>query len=155
MAKSLLEELSTIVATAKRQAGQILESLEGRSKVTLHEYRHDFLRRPYLKADGMPAQYSPDFLVRTDDAIYVVETKSQQGLTDENVQRKRRAALTWCERINGLTPAQRDDRDWYYVLLGEQSVRDWVAKNQRAWELLDYARLRMNERTHRSDRCER
>ncbi|MEX2624280.1 MAG: DEAD/DEAH box helicase family protein, partial [Acidimicrobiia bacterium] len=29
----------------------------------VHEYRHDFLRRPYLKADGMPAQYSPDFLV--------------------------------------------------------------------------------------------
>lgn len=35
MTKSLLEELPTIVATAKRQAGQMLESLEGRSKVTL------------------------------------------------------------------------------------------------------------------------
>jgi type III restriction enzyme len=31
----------------------------------IHEYRHDFLHRPYLKADGMPARYSPDFLVRT------------------------------------------------------------------------------------------
>ena len=51
----------------------------------VHEYRHDFLRRPYLKADGMPAQYSPDFLVRTDDDVYVVETKAQSALSDENV----------------------------------------------------------------------
>jgi hypothetical protein len=35
MAKSLLEELPAIVAAGKRQAAQILESLEGRSKVTL------------------------------------------------------------------------------------------------------------------------
>jgi adenine-specific DNA-methyltransferase len=35
MAKSLLEELPAIVAAGKRQASQILESLEGRNKVTL------------------------------------------------------------------------------------------------------------------------
>lgn len=115
--------------------------------VKMHEYRHDFMRRPYLKADGMPAQYSPDFLVRTEDAVYVVETKSQQGLADENVKRKQKAALAWCEQINTLTPEQRDDRDWYYVLLGEQIVREWESKNERASELLHFARLRRAERT--------
>jgi type III restriction enzyme len=59
----------------------------------IHEYRHDFLRRPYLKADGMPAQYSPEFLVRTADEINVVETKAQSALSDENVKRKQRAAV--------------------------------------------------------------
>ncbi len=118
--------------------------------VKVHEYRHDFLRRPYLKADGMPAQYSPDFLVRTENAVYVVETKSQQGLNDENVQRKQRAALAWCEQINALVPEQRDDRDWYYVLLGEQAVREWESKNERASELLHFARLR-----HKGDLQER
>lgn len=108
----------------------------------VHEYRHGFLRRPYLKADGMPAQYSPDFLVRTAQTVYVVETKAQSALSDENVQRKKRAAIAWCEQINLLPPEERDDREWYYVLIGESIVREWHKKNERASELLDYARLR-------------
>lgn len=114
--------------------------------VKVHEYRHSFLRRPYLKADGMPAQYSPDFLVRTDEAVYVVETKAQSAMSDENVKRKQGAALAWCEQINVLPPEERDDRDWYYVLLGEQIVREWQTKNERASELLYFARLRRTER---------
>lgn len=108
----------------------------------IHEYRHDFVRRPYLKTDGMPAQYSPDFLVRTDTDVYVVETKAQSALSDENVKRKQRAALAWCEQINSLPGHQRADVAWNYVLLGESIVRDWHGKNARATDLLDYARLR-------------
>ncbi|WP_031025879.1 MULTISPECIES: DEAD/DEAH box helicase family protein [Streptomyces] len=108
----------------------------------VHEYRHDFLRRPYLKADGMPAQYSPDFLVRTDTDMYVVETKAQSALSDENVKRKQRAAMAWCEQLNQLPDHLRGDLHWHYVLLGETIVREWKAKNVRATELLDYARLR-------------
>jgi len=110
--------------------------------IKVHEYRHDFLRRPYLKADGMPAQYSPDFLVRTAEEVYVVETKAQFALSDENVKRKQRAAVAWCEQINALEPSLRGNMQWYYVLLGESIVREWHAKNVRASELLDYARLR-------------
>lgn len=115
-------------------------TIEALAKV--HEYRHDFLRRPYLKADGMPAQYSPDFLVRAADDVYVVETKAQSALSDENVQRKQRAAVAWCEQINQLPEEQRDGREWHYVLLGETIVKEWKSKNARASELLDYARLR-------------
>ena len=107
----------------------------------IHEYRHDFLRRPYLKDDGMPAQYSPDFLVRTEKAIYVVETKAQSALSDENVKRKKRAALAWVEQINQLKPELRDDRTWFYVLAGEENVRSWHKKNERATDYLKYARL--------------
>lgn len=111
----------------------------------VHEYRHEFLRRPYLKVDGMPAQYSPDFLVRTDTEIYVVETKAQSALSDENVKRKQRAALAWCEQINQLDSHLRADYSWNYVLLGESVVREWHGKNARASDLLDYARLRHSE----------
>jgi type III restriction enzyme len=108
----------------------------------VHEYRHDFLRRPYLKADGMPGQYSPDFLVRTDTDVYVVETKAQSALSDENVKRKQRAALAWCEQLNQLPNHQRFDLSWRYVLLGETIVHEWHSKNARVTDLLDYARLR-------------
>ena len=110
--------------------------------IKVHEYRHYFLRRPYLKTDGMPAQYSPDFLVRTKADVYVVETKAQFALSDENVKRKQRAAVAWCEQINELDPSQRNNRDWHYVLIGETAVREWHSKNERASQLLDYARLR-------------
>jgi type III restriction enzyme len=115
--------------------------------IKIHEYRHDFLRRPYLKADGMPGQYSPDFLVRTDTDLYVVETKAQTALSDENVKRKQRAALAWCEQINQLPEEARDDLEWHYVLLGESIIRDWQSKSVRATELLDYARLRRTQQT--------
>lgn len=108
----------------------------------IHEHQHNFLQRRYLKADGFPANYSPDFLIRTEDSIYVVETKAQHDLANENVQRKRRSALAWCEQINSLLPEQRDGREWHYVLLGESAVYEWRDKGARMAELLDYARLR-------------
>lgn len=112
------------------------------SLAKVHEYRHDFLRRPYLKADGMPAQYSPDFLVRTSDTVFVVETKAQSAISDENVQRKKKAALAWCEQINELPEEDRDSRRWDYVLLGETVIVEWEKKNASVTDLLDYARLR-------------
>jgi type III restriction enzyme len=110
--------------------------------VKIHEYRHAFLRRPYIKADGMPAQYSPDFLVRTADAVYVVETKAQSFVTESNVQRKANAARDWCAQLNRLPVSLRSDREWRYVLLGEKTVREWHDKGMTASELLAFARLR-------------
>lgn len=108
----------------------------------IHEYRHEFLRRPYLKADGMPAQYSPDFLVRAEESIFIVETKAQSALSDENVKRKQKAAVAWCEQINELPEEYRNNRNWAYVLLGESILKEWQSKGARLTDLLDYARLR-------------
>ena len=113
--------------------------------VKINEYKHTFLQRRYLKADGMPAMYSPDFLVRTSGEVYVVETKAQSELVNENVLRKQRAAIAWCEQINELDPDQREQRTWHYVILGEDAVKSWRTKNARVSELLEYARLRRTE----------
>ncbi len=110
--------------------------------IKVHEYRHAFMRRPYLKADGMPGSYSPDFVVRTAEDVYIVETKAQSALSDENVARKQRAALSWVEQIASLPPEKRFNRRWHYVLLGESTVYEWKNKNARATELLEFARLR-------------
>ncbi|WP_223308884.1 DEAD/DEAH box helicase family protein [Glutamicibacter nicotianae] len=108
----------------------------------ISEYKHTFVQRPYLKSDGMPARYSPDFFLRTEEMIYVVETKADSALSDINVQRKQAAAIAWCEQINELEPSQRSHRRWAYVLLGEQAVEGSIAGNERASELLDRTRLR-------------
>ena len=108
----------------------------------ISENRHTFARLRYVKEDGLPAFYSPDFLVRTADAVYLAETKAQQQTAHPNVQRKLKAALAWCERINALPPEQRGGPPWHYVLLAENVVYAWQAKGARLAELLDYARLR-------------
>ena len=106
------------------------------------ETRHDFVRLRYVKEDGLPAFYSPDFLVRTEDAIYLVETKAQQQTTHPNVQRKLKAATAWCGRINGLDAELRGSMPWHYVLLGKAVFHDWRSKGARLGELLSYARVR-------------
>ena len=108
----------------------------------ISENRHTFARLRYVKDDGLPAFYSPDFLVRTAGAVYLVETKSQEQTIHPNVQRKRKAALAWCERINNLTEELRRSPPWHYVLLGEAAVYEWQDKGARLAELLDYARIR-------------
>ncbi len=108
----------------------------------ISENRHTFARLRYVKEDGLPAFYSPDFLVRTESAVYLVETKSQDQVSHPNVQRKRKAALAWCNRINTLTEEQRQSPPWHYVLLGETAVTDWRSKAGRLADLLDFARIR-------------
>ena len=108
----------------------------------ISENRHTFARLRYVKDDGLPAFYSPDFLVRTENAVYLVETKAQEQTIHPNVQRKLKAALAWCERINNLTEEQRGGPPWHYVLLAENVLYDWQDKGARLSELLDYARLR-------------
>ncbi|TFZ54921.1 restriction endonuclease subunit R [Methylorubrum sp. Q1] len=107
----------------------------------INEQKHTFVRLRYIKEDGLPAFYSPDFLVRAGDAVYLVETKAQGQLTSPNVVRKRKAAVAWCDRINALAPEQRSEVDWYYVLLGEQTFYSWRDKGGSIADLLAYAKL--------------
>ncbi|MDQ2988933.1 MAG: Tn7 transposase TnsA N-terminal domain-containing protein, partial [Pseudomonadota bacterium] len=108
----------------------------------ISENRHAFARLRYVKDDGLPAFYSPDFLVRTAQAVYLVETKAQQQTIHPNVQRKLKAATAWCQRINDLSADLRTGLPWHYVLLAEDVVYEWQGKGARLAELLEHARLR-------------
>jgi len=108
----------------------------------ISENRHTFARLRYVKDDGLAAFYSPDFLLRTEAAIYLAETKAQQQAIHPNVQRKLKAAVAWCYRINQQAPAHRSGLPWHYVLLAEDFVYECQATGARQADLLDYARLR-------------
>ena len=83
-----------------------------------------------------PTASKRHFMVRTADAVYLVETKAQQQTNHPNVQRKRKAAATWCSRINELPPYDRGGREWHYALVGESLFDDWRNKHARIAELL-------------------
>lgn len=109
----------------------------------LSESKHGFARLRYVREDGLPAFYFPDFMVRTAEANYLVETKAQQQSYHPNVQRKRKAAATWCARINELPANERGDREWHYALVGETLFHDWRAKNAQLADLLGFCRIRL------------
>jgi type III restriction enzyme len=108
----------------------------------LNEQKHLYTRLRYIKEDGLPAFYHPDFLVKCGDNIYLVETKAQGQVNTPNVKRKKRAAVAWCDKINTLTAEQRGNGEWHYVLLGEDVFYEWRDKGASVRDMLDYAKLR-------------
>ena len=111
----------------------------------IHEQKHDFAHLPYIKEDGLPAFYCPDFFVRTAGNIYLVETKAQGQLNHPNIKRKKKAAMAWCERINNLAADQRSNRAWCYVLLGESTFYEWQDDGGDMATLLHCERLRQDK----------
>jgi type III restriction enzyme len=111
--------------------------------VKLLPYAHSFIRLRYIKEDGLAAYYFPDFLVRcANGQVYMVETKAEDQLMDQNVQRKYASALYWIDKVNKLPPEKRDNVVWNYVLLGEAFFEDWKKRGATMEEILEFAKLR-------------
>ena len=89
------------------------------SFLKIDEYKHYFAKVPYMREDGMLAWYSPDFIVKTQEHIYIIETKATEAASQANVRAKQIAATEWCERINALEEGDRMNREWKYALLRE------------------------------------
>lgn len=108
----------------------------------VHEQKHDFLRLRYLKHDGVPGYYHPDFLVMTAESIYLVETKATDQLSHPNVKRKQKAAYAWCERISQLPSNDRMGKEWHYALVGEDFFYNWREKGASLADILEQAKVR-------------
>ncbi len=79
----------------------------------------------YREDSGLRRNYEVDFILRTADSCFLLETKSDQDMTHPNVGLKAKAAGHWCASINGLAPpADRDQpATWEYLLLPEAVYR--------------------------------
>ncbi len=67
-------------------------------------------------------QYHPDFVVETQEAIYMVETKKEGDLEDADVQEKTQAALEYCKNATDFT-TQNSGKQWKYVLIPHNAVQ--------------------------------
>ena len=72
-----------------------------------------------MRADGIAADYVPDFIVKTENIVYLIETKATKDMKDENVLRKEKSALYNLEQINKLDASFRENGTWVYALLSE------------------------------------
>jgi type III restriction enzyme len=109
--------------------------------IKINEFYHDFAHIPYITEDGLLSHYSPDFVVRIDDKIYIVETKAQKDVNNPNVKQKRLAAVDWIDKVNELKPEDRMNCTWHYTLLGDDIF--YMLKDEGALtsEILEYAKM--------------
>ena len=89
------------------------------SFIKIVENYHYFVSLSYIRSDGLIASYFPDFIVKIGENIYLVETKAQKDLNNENVKSKEQAAKDWINKVNYLKEEERMNCRWNYVLLGE------------------------------------
>ncbi|MEW6088919.1 MAG: DEAD/DEAH box helicase family protein [bacterium] len=109
--------------------------------IKVNEHYHDFAKINYVRNDGMLSTYSPDFIVKTKDKIFIVETKAQDNLSNENIILKQLATIDWIDRINQLNPENRMNAEWEYVLLGENTFNSLKDKGASILEIFGYVRI--------------
>lgn len=123
----------------------LLEYADADSKVEaimkVNEYFHNFANVTYIRMDGFLSLYYPDFMVKTADKIYFIETKSDKDLNDPNVKQKQLATLDFLSRINKLNEEDRMNRVWEYILLGENNFYSLQSNNASIDEICQLAKM--------------
>lgn len=107
----------------------------------VNENHHKFARMKYIRIDGMLSSYSPDFMVKIGSDIYIVETKAQKDVSQENVVQKQTSALDWIKKVNELHPEDRMNSIWHYVILDDKTFENMKRKGASAKYMLDYCEL--------------
>ena len=115
------------------------------SFLKINESQHGFAKVFYIREDGLLASYHPDFIVKTAEAITIVETKGDDKANDANVRRKQMAILDWCKKINRLPAEIRMNREWRYILLKETDFYIWSVNGA---TFIDIARLSVVSHTN-------
>ena len=75
----------------------------------------------YYQLGAEQAEYIPDFVAETDDAILMIETKKRDDLKSDEVQAKATAAARWCEQASDYA-ASVGGKPWHYLLLRKRCV---------------------------------
>src|SRR3990172_5635780 len=83
--------------------------------------RRHRLKITYRDHTGILRNYEVDFLVKTADRLYLVETKADRDIDSQNVAVKAKAAVAWCEQASTVSPPDRysQPKMWEYLLLSE------------------------------------
>jgi type III restriction enzyme len=71
--------------------------------------------------DNNSKQYYPDFVVETEECMYLVETKARDQLNTPDVLSKKTAALKYCSHATRFTTAH-GGKPWKYMLVPHDEV---------------------------------
>ncbi|GFP27739.1 type III restriction enzyme [Candidatus Hakubella thermalkaliphila] len=83
--------------------------------------RRHALHIPYYNQEGYLRYYLPDFVVKEETAMYLVETKGLEGV---EVPVKDREALRWCENVTRLSPVP-----WKYLKVRPKDLETYKSQD--------------------------
>lgn len=118
---------------------------EVESFIKINETQHRFASIYYIRHDGLLANYSPDFLVRTKDMYYIIETKGNDSIDSRNVKQKQLSTIEWCNKMNSLEPKLRENRQWEYILLQENNFYLWSKNGATLFDICNYCKVSLSQ----------
>lgn len=71
--------------------------------------------------DNNSKKYEPDFIIETEDTIYMVEPKAETKMQDADVLAKKQAALKYCKYATEFT-SQNSGKQWKYLLVPHNEI---------------------------------
>ncbi len=107
----------------------IVECAEHDPKIESHclldPRRHAARSRDALLMQGIAPHGFPDAVIRTPDAVYLVEILPSSPLQSRPLRAGERALMRWCALTNALPLAQRQHRSWHRVQLHAPLFWSW------------------------------
>lgn len=77
----------------------------------------------YYQSGADHPEYQPDFVAETNDAIYMLEPKAKNKMTDPEVLAKKEAAEKWCKNASEHT-TRFGGKPWHYRLIPHDSISE-------------------------------
>ncbi len=109
--------------------------------IKINENYHHFANLRYVRKDDLLSSYYPDFILKFNDTIFLVETKAQKDVDEYNVKQKQKGALDWCEKINQLNPECRMFAKWNYSILDDNTFYAMSTQGASTMEMLNYCKI--------------
>ena len=75
----------------------------------------------FYKQGADHPEYQPDFVAETNDAIYMLEPKASNQMSDPIVMAKKEAAIKWCKNASDYAIAN-GGKPWRYVLIPHNAI---------------------------------
>lgn len=75
-----------------------------------------------------PNEYTPDFVFETDTGKFLCEVKSTREIDDEIVQKKKMAAIKWCQYAN--VNVEQGKKPWMYLLVPDSVINSSLELRQ-------------------------
>jgi len=94
----------------------------------IQERKH-LLNISYRDKDGIKRDYFPDFVVKTKEKMYLVETKSEdeiqkaEGNEKALIALKAKAAISWCKTASKVV-LENQPQEWEYFILSERTFKN-------------------------------
>jgi len=87
--------------------------------------RRHKLKIQYRDETGILRTYEIDFIVKTSNKMYLLETKASKDIDNPNTAVKARAAVAWCDKASTVVPPKKynQPQTLKYLLLSESTFR--------------------------------